>query len=744
MKGCRTVFGFALLSIAFAQAQQYVISTYAGGLAPPGANMIVSVGSVATDAAGNVYFSGSYNNSCLCVFKLDPSGAVTRVAGGPTPGFSGDGGPAIQAQLNDPVGLAVDGAGNLFIAEGVAYDTQGGYGYGARTQVSPEDIIAIPQGGFRERVRRVSPDGIITTVAGGNPQGFSGDGGPATSASFFGLNSIAVDGAGNLFIADGLSDDGNGDTYGNNRIRKVSPDGIISTIAGTGTNGFSGDGGPAVDAQVYGPAGLAVDSVGNLFFSDFYNRRIRKISPDGIITTAVDLDSEVPDCASTLNPYSFCSVYSVTLDPSGNLVFADFGNNGAFSNHAVLKQSPDGAITTVVGSAVAQEISLAGGLANGGIAFDSAGSLWFSAGSGLRKISPDGTLTVVLGSGACCAGGDGGPATSAQLLHSNSVAADAAGNLFIADTDNHRIRKVAPGGIITTVAGSGTLNINCDALSAGSSAPATAAELCSPSQVAADAAGNLFIVDRNRIRKVSSDGTITSVAGDGTPGAGGDGGAATQAQLAYPNSVAVDSAGNVYFAEWGRVRKITPDGIVTTVAGNGMLPNTNGCSPPASPGCGPPPVGDGQPATSVSLFGPASVTVDSAGNLYFVDGVRVRKVSPDGIITTVAGNGGRAGYMLDPGDGGLATNVALWGPNGVTLDSAGNLYLSEQVRIRKVSTDGIINTIAGSQDPGYSGDGGPATKAQLWNPMGLTVDGAGNVYVADSFNNVVRILRPVR
>jgi hypothetical protein len=323
------------------------------------------------------------------------------------------------------------------------------------------------------------------------------------------------------------------------------------------------------------------------------------------------------------------------------------------------------------------------------------------------------------------------------------VAADAAGNLFIADTDNHRIRKVTPGGIITTVAGSGAWGIHCDA-AAGDSAPAMAAQLCAPSQVAVDGAGNLFIVDHNRIRKVSSDGTITSVAGDGTIGASGDGGPPTQAQLAYPNSVALDLAGNVFFTEWARVRKITPDGSITTVAGNGMRPNTNGCSPPASPGCGPPPVGDGQPATSVPLFGPASVTTDRAGNLYFVDGVRIRKVSTDGIITTVAGNGGRAGYKLDTGDGGPATDAPLWGPNGVTVDSAGNLYLSEQVRIRKVSTDGIINTIAGSQDPGYSGDGGPATKAQLWNPMGLTVDRAGNVYIADSLNNVIRVLRPVK
>ncbi|HXP83142.1 MAG TPA: hypothetical protein VN841_00390 [Bryobacteraceae bacterium] len=721
----RAAIGFifsAAVGLVPALAQQYVISTYAGVPAPPGANMPLFVRSLATDAAGNVYFSSYANNPCTCVFRLDAQGNLTRVAGSAEAGFSGDGGPAIQAQLSDPVGLAVDSAGNLFIAEGVFYDLY--------------NPTITPLGGFHERVRKVSPNGIITTVAGGGDPGFSGDGGPATSASFMGLNSIAVDAAGNLFIGDGLYGDAWDAPFGNNRIRKVTPDGIINTVAGTGDQGFSGDGGPAVNAQLNGPGALTADSAGNVFFSDFYNLRIRKLSTDGTITIVFDLDSQVPECSTKPNYYPSCSVYNETLDPSGNLVFAY--SSDAFSN-AVFKQSPDGTITTVVGVGAAQEIGL-----TGQIAADGAGNLWFSALTSLRKISPDGTVTVVLGSGACCGGGDGGPATSAQLRDANSVAVDGAGNLFIADTDDHRIRDVMPGGIITTVAGNGAWGINCDT-AAGDSARAIDAQLCLPSQVAADGAGDLFIVDRNRIRKVSPDGTITSIAGDGTAGTGrGDGGPATQAQLAYPNSVSVDSAGNVYFAEYARVRKITPDGIITTVAGTGTPPNTNGCSPTPSPACGPPPVGDGWPATSVQLIDPTGVTVDSAGNLYFVEGRLVCKVSPDGILTTVAGNPTAMMPYTGIGDGGPATGALLWDPNAVTVDSAGNLYISEQVRIRKVTTDGIMNTIAGTGSPGYSGDGGPATNAQLWNPTGLTVDAAGNVYFADSLNNVIRVLRPVQ
>ena len=146
--------------------------------------------------------------------------------------------------------------------------------------------------------------------------------------------------------------------------------------------------------------------------------------------------------------------------------------------------------------------------------------------------------------------------------------------------------------------------------------------------------------------------------------------------------------GNLHFAEWSRVRKITPDGIITTVAGTtARAGSNNGCSPPASPGCGPPPVGDGQAANSVQLFGPTRVAVDSAGNLYFVDGPRIREVTPDGIISTVLGNGSYTGYHGFTGDGGPATSAPLWAPNGVTVDNAGNLYISEPVRIRKVTTD---------------------------------------------------------
>jgi uncharacterized protein (TIGR03437 family) len=330
--------------------------------------------------------------------------------------------------------------------------------------------------------------GIITTVAGNGAAGFSGDGGPATSASV-GPWGVAVDAAGNLYIA------------GASRIRKVSPSGIISTAAGNGTRGFSGDDGPATSASLNQPSGVAVDAAGNLYIADYYNYRIRKVSPSGIISTAAGNGTQGfsgdggPATSAALDVPE-----AVAVDAAGNLYIADSTNYGR-----------------------------------------------------IRKVSPSGVISTVAGNGRYAFSGDGGPATSASLGFPEGVAVDAAGNLYIADSDNSRIRKVSPAGIITTVAGNGQRGYS------GDGGPATSASLNVPWAVAADAAGNLYIADtRNgRIRKVSPSGTISTVAGGGS--ALGDGGPATSASLKYPIAVAVDATGDVYIADNQdyRVRKVT-------------------------------------------------------------------------------------------------------------------------------------------------------------------------------------------
>jgi uncharacterized protein (TIGR03437 family) len=334
------------------------------------------------------------------------------------------------------------------------------------------------------------------------------------------------------------------------------------------------------------------------------------------------------------------------------------------------------------------------------------------------------TISTFAGGGPSL--GDNAPATNAQLSAPWGLALDLAGNLYIADTLNNRIRKVS-NGVITTVAGNGTPGFS------GDDGPATSAQLRYPSGVAVDAAGNLYIADEynNRIRKVSN-GVITTVAGDGTFSFSGDNGPAAYAQLYRPNAVTVDSAGNLYITDGGnyRIRKVS-NGVITTVAGSGgrTFSGFRNFS------------GDNGPATSAQLFQPTEVAFDSAGNLYIGDAGnhRIRKVS-DGVITTVAGNGTQS----FSGDNGPATSAALDAPNGVAVDPVGNLYIADMFnnRIRKVS-NGVITTVAGNGTPGFSGDNGPATSAMLREPGFVVLDPAGNLYIADSDNNRIRVITPV-
>lgn len=326
--------------------------------------------------------------------------------------------------------------------------------------------------------------------------------------------------------------------------------------------------------------------------------------------------------------------------------------------------------------------------------------------------------------------GDGGPATSAVFGYPPDVAFDKQNNLYITDYFNSRLRKVdAVTGVITTIAGGG----NPTPPSIGDGGPATSAILHGPLGVAVDSAGNIFVseLDASRVRRIDAlTGTITTVAGTGTGGFSGDGGAATAAMIYYPRGLSLDAQGNLYIADWnnGRIRKVdAATGIITTVAGGGS----------------PPSIGDGGPATAAVLNSPRDVASDAQGNLYIADALhyRIRRVDAGtGIITTVAG-GGNPVYP-STGEGGPATsakiNVAC-----VTVDNQGNLFIGGGSRVYKVDgSTTIINTIAGSDTAGFGGDGGNAITAKLTSPQGITADTQGNVYVTDYGNNRVRKLTP--
>ena len=338
------------------------------------------------------------------------------------------------------------------------------------------------------------------------------------------------------------------------------------------------------------------------------------------------------------------------------------------------------------------------------------------------------TIYTVAGTGKRGFSGDGGPAVDAQLARPHGLAVDPDGNLYIADVSNHRIRRVDPSGTITTIAGTGTRGYS------GDDGPAVRAQLQFPRGVAVDRAGDLYISDSNnrRIRQVDPSGIITTFAGTGEEGPGGDGGPAVQAAIGTTERVTVDRTGNLYFSVDSHfsIRRVDPSGTITTYARDAGGVGSD--------------VGDGGPAVEASLKQPQGVAVDGEGNLYIADmgNDRIRRVDPSGIITTFAGIGEYGGGL---GDGGPAVEASLVEPQGVAVDGEGNLYIADtgNDRIRRVDSSGTITTIAGTGTRGYSGDNGPAVQAQLRAPRDVAVDADGNIYIADTLNHCVRVLKRV-
>lgn len=415
-----------------------------------------------------------------------PQSTIRTIAGNGSQVFAGDGGPATAAGLNHPRGLAVDASGNVYIS----------------------DVD-------NHRIRRVSPSGIISTIAGNGVPGDSGDGGPAVSASLSDVTGLALDGAGNLYIADA----------GNRRVRKVTTNGIISTIAGTGVQGFSGDGGPATDAQLNRPTSVLFRA-GDLYIADSSNQRIRRVSANGTITTI--------------------------------------------------------------------------------------------AGNGVAGFS-----------------GDSGPATSASLRFPLGLAADSLGNLYFADGDNNRVRRISPEGIITTAAGNGSGRF------AGDQGPATNASLNIPWDVAIDGAGNLYIADagNNRVRKVDGFGLISTLTGTGEDGYAGDDGPAAAAVLNFPWGLTTDASGRIYIADRvnNRVRLVSGSPVgVPVLEGNSTL-NSASFAKLIAPGGMVSLLGSGFSGSSLSassfplptLLGETRVTFNGIeAPLFFVSDTRIQAQAP--------------------------------------------------------------------------------------------------------------------
>ena len=703
------------------------------------------------DGIGNLYFSDFTNNR---IRKIDASGTITTIAGNGIASSTGDGGLASNATINAPSGLAIDAAGNIYISET-----------------------------FAHKIRKITINtGIITTFAGTGIAGFVGNGSSATTARLNNPVGLAFNNSGVLFIADAL----------NNRVRKISTSGIITTVVGTGVATSTGDGLTATSATINYPSGITFDATGNLYLSEFFGNRIRKIDLTNIISTIAGTgvqgfsgDNGLAISANISNPYG------LIFDNSGSLLIADHANNR------------------------------------------------------IRKINSDGIISTVVGNNLGGYNGDGIAPTNASLFNPTFVITDAQNNLYISEYSNNRIRKVSPNSVASTVptitatptavclGASSTLTIasgilngasnwkwysgNCGSILAGTGnsitvspttetnyyvrgeggcTPTTTTNSCgivtvgltgtlptisisTPSSVICAGATVSFIATitnggtspvyqwkKNGVNiattstyssnTLQSGDIITCILTSNLTGCLAANNVTSNAITIYyagitsvstfagnGNTIISGNGGLATAAAIGDVRAIAKDfngntyiadvntNTIRKIDAFGVINSFAGTGVASS-------TGDGGQAVLATFNSIEGMVTDAAGNLFVVEtaGNKIRKIATNGIVTTIAGTG-ISGFS---GDGGLATAATLNAPLGITFDNKGNLYFADvsNNRVRKINKAGIISTVAGSGIAGFSGDGGLATNATLNTPRDIAVDTAGNIFIVDISNQRIR------
>ena len=571
---------------------------------------------VATDDAGNIYVADDANN----VIRKIVAGVVTTLAGNTTVGPSD--GRGSGAQFNHPNGIAFDrSSGTLVVAD------------------SSNHII-----------RRVTLDGLVTTIA-GTAGKFGSTNGTGAAARFTYPEGVAVDGAGNIYVTD----------VSNHLIRKITPAGVVTTLAGSTVPGH--DDGFGSSARFNYPWGITSDNAGTLWVADTDNHTIRKISPEGRVTTVAGLASNEGGAKDGVGEAArFDFPHALTNDGAGNVYVADT------NNHSIRKITPDGTVTTIAG-----ELNILG---------------W-----------GDGTGSV------------------AHFYRPGGIAFDATtGYLVVADYYNNTIRRVSTSGVTNTIAGAAQQYGSTDGIGAN-------ARFSFPEGVSTDAAGNAYVVSDCTVRKITPDGTVTTIAGKyATPGSTDGTGAA--ARFNYPQGIAVDrNSGIIYVADTYNhtIRKITQAGVVTTFAGLAGNPDEVYYK-------------DGTGSVA-RFFDPWGLAVDSLGNVYVADeyNQRIRMIEPAGVVTTFAGDGYQGNYN------GGALDSSFRFPTGVAVDAARNVYVADYSNnvVRKITQTGQVTTLAGNTNSSGYADG-QGVAAQFHHPSGVAADAAGNVYVADYSNHVIR------
>jgi hypothetical protein len=608
---------------------------------------------VAVDSAGNLYVADSSNHT---IRKVTATGVTTTLAG--VAGTSGTTS-ANPAKFVEPFGVAVDSSGNVYVA-----DTN------------------------NNAIRKITAAGVVTTLAGGSGMGSTD--GTGSAAKFSEPHGLVLDSAGNIYVSD----------YMNHAVRKVTQEGVVTTLAGSlGNSGFTN--GQGTEARFSSPQGIAIDSSGNLYLAESHNRTIRQITPSGLVTTFYDGSNG-----------SFGSPRGVAVDASGNVFVADYGAN------VIRKITAAGILSLVAGTAPTSGSTDGASTAAlfylpSAVAVDSANNLYVADTSNntIRKITSGGTVSTLAGL-ATRSSSVNGTGSAALFEDPYAIAVDGSGNAYVADATDHSIRKITAAGVVTTLAGNPGTYGSADGTE-------SAALFKAPLGIAADSSGTVYVADtgNSTIRKITPAGVVTTLAGKaGTEGA--TDGTGTEARFYSPYGVATDSAGNVFVLESaGVVRKITAAGLVTTLAGTANAPGF---------------VNSTGPAARFSV--PFDLTVDTAGNIYVSDhgNHAVRKITPAGVVTTLAGSGS-SGYT-----NGTGTAAQFKFPSGIGVDPSGNVFLADtdnQV-IRKITPAGVVTTVAGTHVLG-SADG-VGTAASFYNPKDVAFDASGNMYVTDRGNHTIR------
>jgi|GEM_PF-592406 len=662
---------------------------------------------IASDAQGNLYIADGYR-----IRKMTPAGVFTVLAGG-TWGYADGTGKA--ARFSWMRGITIDLQGNLYVADS-----------------------------DNHCIRKVTPDGVVTTLAGGtsggyNASGYADDTGSAARFSY--PRGVTVDLQGNLYVADN----------GNHCIRKVTSAGVVTTLAGSTGGGYNASGyadSTGSAARFFYPADLVSDTQGNLYVVDSGNNCIRKVTPDGVVTTLAG-NGEWGYVDGTGKDARFDSPQGVTIDAQGNLYVA------VAYNYCIRKVTPTGVVTTFAGNGEWGYVDGTGKDARflhpGDITIDAQGNLYVldeegDNGGNIRKVTLTGVVTTLAGSRRGYVDGEG---CAAQFGRPMGMAIDAKGNLYVADADNHCIRKVTPKGVVTTLAGAlGEGEGEGYAFPVAGYADGTGrdAQFSYPCGMAIDANDNLYVADSNNhcIRKVTPTGVVTTLAGstEGGYDAGGYAdGTGKDARFQWPVGITVDAEGNLYVADSNNhcIRKVTPTGVVTTLAGD----TSGGYN--AS--------GYANGAGSAARFSyPSGITVDAEGNLYVADNGNhcIRKVTPDGVVTTLAGSSVGEGYNGSGYADGTGKEAQFAWPQAITLYTSGNLYVADSGNhcIRKVTPNGKVTTLAGYR-PTYENESdvyeyeygledGAGSLARFSDPCGIAIDAQGNLYVADSGNASIR------